>query len=55
MEILSLKRDNFVEKKNGLGIGTHGVIKNIYMCVCPQLSIHHVYIYFGIDNLRLYF
>lgn len=52
MEVLSLKRDDYVEKKNGLGIGMHGVIKNIYVCVCPQISIQHVCMYFGIDNLR---
>lgn len=52
MEVLSLKWDDYVEKKNGLGIGMHGVIKNIYVCVCPQISIQHVCMYFGIDNLR---
>lgn len=47
MEVLSLKRDDYVEKKNGLGIGMHGVIKNIYVCVSTNINPACVYVFWN--------
>ena len=45
MAILSLKRDNFVEKKNGSVIGMHGVIEIIYICLYISLNMNSACVY----------